>query len=983
MRLKPREQGKLDWDDVLTLEILGDPAVSSIVITPAGSDVVTVYLCGDSTVVDQDNEPWASWGQMFPYFTDEKVSIANYAESGERADSFIAEGRLDKVLSLVRPGDYVMVEFGHNDMKLTGPDKNGFGFFADQLRIFVDRIREKGAVPVLVTPTHRRNFDADGHIIETHADYPDGMRHVAATTGTGLIELHDMSGAFYESLGPEGSKSAFVHYPAGAYPGMPSDVADNTHFNPFGAFELARRVARAVQGQIPALAGHIRRTNASFDWQDSPYRDLAAQVAEEDDMPFQAQSDSSLSRHPFAYVGEYDTRHPDRQTLHIVRDGKSVFQYSIPLHDSLGRINEFDDVRVLEGGEIVYAAMSQVGVLGPDGREIWKFICPQGTESHSCQPLDRDHVYFALNGVPGKILIWNYREDKLVKEIVVPTAGTSTHGQFRHVRMTREGHFVMGLIHEQTVAEIDSEGKLLMSIPGQKAWHVDKLDNGGYLIGGDNRGYVREFDKDGKLVWEYTREDAPFPIYNLQTATRLSNGNTLITSWVAGQPKEVWPGSVQFFEVSPDKQVVWKVSSWEDPDLGPCTYIDLLDEPHRKRARRLDGSPAMMNDRENVPLGEGKGIHPGRVSWVHDPSVAVWDGETGYWWEERWNDQAAADRMIAEGVMKLAGENTPKKAWTALFTHFNETHGRGRHPYRKGEKIAIKLNMNNTFSYTDNEELNSSPYVTLALLRSLVADGGVRQEDITVCEPSRWLTDALYLRCKKYYPRVHYVDNVGEEGREKCIFVDGAMPFTAGHGENQKGLAQCIVDADYVINSALLKIHKGPGVTLTGKNWYGATSLDKDWHKNSHNSVSPDKRYGTPKYSSFVDFIGHKDLGGKCLLYLIDGSYGSRDVNGKPAPKWQRPPFNGAWACSLLLSQDPLAVDSVGQDLLSMEWPEIDALSFSDSYLVEAATIPHSPSGVLYDPEQDGTPLDAPLGLQEHCDRSGKYISIDLIYTKL
>lgn len=693
--------------------------------------------------------------------------------------------------------------------------------------------------------------------------------------------------------------------------------------------------------------------------------------------------DSSLARHPFAYVGEYDTRHPEKQTLSIVRDGKVDFEFSLPLHDEWGRIVEFDDVRVLESGEIVYAAMSQIGVLDARGNEIWKYVCPQGTESHSCQPLDRDHVYFALNGVPGKIVIWNYREDRMVKEIIVPTEGTKTHGQFRHVRMTREGHFVTGLIHEQIVAEIDGEGNLVKSIPGQKAWHVDKLDNGNYLIGGDNRGYVREFDRDGNLVWEYTREDAPFPIYNLQTATRLSNGNTLITSWVAGRPKEEWPGSVQFFEVTPGKEVVWQVASWDNPDLGPCTYVDLLDEPRKKNPRRLDGTPAMMNDFPNRPLGEGKGIHPGRVAWVHAPGVAAWDGETGLWSDERWNSQEKADAMVREALLALTGENTPRKAWKALFLDFNKTHGRGERGYRKGEKIAIKLNMNNTFSYGNSEELNSSPYVTLALLRSIVRDGGVREEDITLSEPSRWLTDNIYLRCHAEFPKVTYEDNVGKEGRSKCAFYMDAMPFTPGKGENQKGLAKSFVDAAYVINTALLKIHKGPGVTLTGKNWYGTTSLNKDWHQNSHNSVSQDKRHGTPKYSTFVDFIGHKDLGGKCLLYLIDGTYGSRDVNGPPSPKWQKEPFNGDWACSLLLSQDPLAVDSVGLDILQTEWPEVDALSFSDSYLVEAATIPESPSGTQYDPEQDGSSLDRPLGLHEHWNRDRQYQYIDLIYKKL
>ena len=694
----------------------------------------------------------------------------------------------------------------------------------------------------------------------------------------------------------------------------------------------------------------------------------------------QPKPDTTIGKYNYIYVGEWDTRHPEKQSLYIIENGKVTFDYGIPMRDEWNRVQEFDDVKMLPDGNILYAALSQLGIVNRKGELVWQYICPQGTESHSCQPIDKDRVYFALNGVPGKIVIWNIRENKPEKEIIVPTAGTNTHGQFRHVRRTPQGTFVTGLLPEKKVIEIDEDGKVLNSFDAPSAWHAEKLPNGNYLVGGDSRSYVREFSPNGDVVWEITQNDVPFKLYNTQTATRLPNGNTLITNWVAGKPVEEWAGSVQFFEVTRDKKVVWQVSSWENPDLGPCTYLEILNSP-----RHSDGTPRMMNDTPNNPMGEGKGIHPGRVAWIHNPGVANWDGETGKWFEERWNSQEKADEMIREGLVTLTGEGTAKKAWKALFTNFNETHGRGSHPYRKGEKIAIKLNMNNTFSYEDNEELNSSPYLTLALLSSLIKDGGVRQEDITVCEPSRWLTNALYLRCKVAYPKVNYVDNVGLEGRTKADYYENAIPYSTKMGETAKGLAKCIVDADYLINSALLKIHTGPGVTLTGKNWYGATDINKEWRKNSHNSVNQDKRGGAAKYSSFVDFIGHKDLGGKCMLFLIDGTYGSRDVNGKPSPKWEKAPFNGEWCCSILMSQDPLAVDSVGLDMLAGEWPEVGSLPYCDTYLVEAASLPNPPSGTVYDPEQDGKVLDAPLGLHEHWNNpiERKYTAIDLIYKKI
>lgn len=400
--------------------------------------------------------------------------------------------------------------------------------------------------------------------------------------------------------------------------------------------------------------------------------------------------------------------------------------------------------------------------------------------------------------------------------------------------------------------------------------------------------------------------------------------------------------------------------------------------PHPTRQPKLCVAP-------NTPLGEGRGLHPGRVVWVHQPGVATWDGETGLWVEDRWNSQSRANAMVREAVKSLTGKRSAGRAWNALFRSFNETHDRGRRGYRPGETIAIKLNMNNVLTHHDTIDLNSSPFVTLALLSSLIDDGGVRQEDIIVCEPSRAITDSIYDKCHRRYPRVRFVDNIGGDGREKCTYYPNRIPYSVDNGKLATGLARCIVDADYLINSALLKTHKGPGVTLTAKNWYGATDINLDWHKNAHVSFSADKRHGIPSYKTFVDFIGHKDLGGKCMLFLIDGTYGSRDVNGKPSPKWQKAPFNDDWCCSLLVSQDPLACDAVGLDLLVGEWPEFGSFNYCDEYLREAATIPHPESGTTYDPERDGTPLTHPLGLFEHWDNPvhRHYTKLDLIYKKL
>lgn len=386
----------------------------------------------------------------------------------------------------------------------------------------------------------------------------------------------------------------------------------------------------------------------------------------------------------------------------------------------------------------------------------------------------------------------------------------------------------------------------------------------------------------------------------------------------------------------------------------------------------------------NEPLGEGKGIHPGRVVWVHHPGVATWNEMTGLWVEDRWNSQDKADEMIRGAVTRLAGKKNVKQAWKALFIHFNKTRYGEKRGYRPGEKIAVKLNMNNALTHRDTIELNSSPFVTLALVRSLVYDASVEQQDIIICEPSRAITDSIYNKIHREFPEVVFIDNIGGDGRLKCEYYPEQIKYSADNGKLARGLAKCIVDSRYLINSALLKTHKGPGVTLTSKNWYGATDINLLWRKNAHNNFSPDKRHGKPGYKTFVDFIGHKDLGQKTLLFLIDGTYGSRDVNGKPTPKWQKPPFNNDWCCSIIVSQDEVACDAVGLDMLVGEWPEFGSFNYCDEYLREAATIPSPVSGTIYDPEQDGTPLTAPLGLMEHWSnaRERKYTKLDLIYLK-
>jgi len=255
VRLKGREIGSPTWDDKLSLEFLGPVSgVREVDIQPV--DVPTVYLVGDSTVTDQQAEPAASWGQMLPRFFRADVAIANHAESGETLKSFITELRLAKALSRMKASDWMIIQFGHNDEKKQWPQT-----YADPhltypayLRAFIAEARLRGATPILVTPTERRNFDASGHIVPSHGDYPDAVRAVAREEKVGLIDLTRMTTTFYEALGPQRSPLAFN-----------DGGKDKTHHDNYGAYEIARMVASSLVSADPRLAAHLLPEGRRYD----------------------------------------------------------------------------------------------------------------------------------------------------------------------------------------------------------------------------------------------------------------------------------------------------------------------------------------------------------------------------------------------------------------------------------------------------------------------------------------------------------------------------------------------------------------------------------------------------------------------------------------------------------------------------------------------------------------------------------------------
>lgn len=355
----------------------------------------------------------------------------------------------------------------------------------------------------------------------------------------------------------------------------------------------------------------------------------------------------------------------------------------------------------------------------------------------------------------------------------------------------------------------------------------------------------------------------------------------------------------------------------------------------------------------NEPVGIGRGIFPGRVTWIFNPNVAKFNGSTGNYWDDSNTIQSESDKMVVEAIKNLTSQTNEADSWNALFVHFNSTKNGTSTGYKSGQKIAIKVNMNNTSSHTNTKNINGSPQLILSLLKSLINSGGVAQNCITVFDASRFITNNVYDKCHVMFPDVIFVDNIGGDGRVKSTYTSNAIPFSANVGSLATGIVDCAIQADYLINMALLKGHGGQGVTLCGKNWYGATSINSDYRLNAHNNFSAATN-GSNRHMTFVDYMGHKHLGEKSMLFMIDAIYATKGVSGTPSVKWQKAPFNNRWPSSLFVSQDGVAIDAVGIDFLRSEWTDLPDMLNCGKYLIEASQANNPPSQVFYDAEKDG-----------------------------
>jgi hypothetical protein len=290
-----------------------------------------------------------------------------------------------------------------------------------------------------------------------------------------------------------------------------------------------------------------------------------------------------LAQHPFLYAGEWDYRKPE-QTMFIVRDGKVQWTYSIPIRAADSTLQEWGDATLRSDGTVVFSRKTGAGIVSPDKRLLWNYDAPKGTEVHVAQPIGLDRVMIVQNGPEPKAIFFDVTTNTVLREQKLPVANPAKpHNQFRAVRYTKAGTILAAHMDWNKVAEYDSAGRVVWQVAVLSPWTALRLPNGNTLVSSNN-GFVKEFSPAGDVVWQYDKTDAAkagIALYNVQGITRLANGNTIVSNWVANgikDPKE-WPGSVQILEVTPKKEIVWALRSWDEPaNLGPATTLQLLDE---------------------------------------------------------------------------------------------------------------------------------------------------------------------------------------------------------------------------------------------------------------------------------------------------------------------------------------------------------------------------------------------------------------------
>lgn len=414
--------------------------------------------------------------------------------------------------------------------------------------------------------------------------------------------------------------------------------------------------------------------------------------------------------------------------------------------------------------------------------------------------------------------------------------------------------------------------------------------------------------------------------------------------------------------------------------IGFCAFMLFLGGPLFYRDTAFAGKPDVVkqpfSNMPNRPIGQARGIFPGRVAWVRDVKATRWEGQ-GVWWEEGMIDEAVLASMYSSSVKALTGAGNDVEAWKRLFRFYNRSNGRGDRGWRRGECIAVKINCNNTYDVGDvDNNIDQSPQATRALLRQLTGPAGVAQQDILIYDSSvgwnpRAVPDRIYKPLHEEFPEVRWMDARGGGGREATEWKSGAITYTSHVPELGTELPKAVMDASYLINVALLKGHEMSGVTLCAKNHFGSIR----YPQRDHGKYVTQMNGKAGDYSAYVDLMGSPNLGGKTMLYIVDGLYGMQTNVGDPDPKrdrWRRL-FDGEWSASYFMSQDPVAIESVCLDFL---WAEFQgelgysgapafpkgASLHSDNYLIEAANGKNAELG-SYRPNRKNV---GSLGVHEH-----------------
>ena len=360
-------------------------------------------------------------------------------------------------------------------------------------------------------------------------------------------------------------------------------------------------------------------------------------------------------------------------------------------------------------------------------------------------------------------------------------------------------------------------------------------------------------------------------------------------------------------------------------------------------------------DAPNTPMGVAKGIHPGRVAWAYDPKAAAWDGKHGLYSDADNNSQTRVNDMLEGVIIALTNQKTIDKAWDELFRLFNYKKGKGAVSYKKGEKIAIKVNLNDN---RGSNIIDATPQSVYALLHQLIDIMQVPQNNITVYDAQRRGISAIYDYMQPLYPEVNYQNWGG--------FVPDVVHYSSEiTDKGSMSLARAAYEADYMINMALMKRHSEPtdkwrdsagqtGITSTGKNQFGSLEKVPPLHF-SIRDWSSFRGMGT--YNCIVDLMAHERIGGNTLVYIVDAMYVNPKHNGH-AVRFKRAPFNNGWTSSFLASNDQVAIESVVLDFIYSELP---LPANADNFLHEAANIGNPPSGIAY----AGKKL-VSLGVHEH-----------------